>query len=395
MTIRTDAAWPLRPAGRRVETRFLEPTILSRRGFLTALTRAAVGTACFGGGTAVAKEERPIRSRPYFRTRGIVLVPEDLTWPHWPARAKQAGLSTLALHHGASPSYVSDWMRSERGREFLAQCRELGLQVEHELHAMRDLLPRELFARNPELFRMNEQGERAADSNLCVHSDRALDIAAEHAVALARVLKPTTHRYFYWGDDARPWCRCPRCRDLSDSDQALVLENHLLQALRRQDPRAWLAHLAYANTLGAPTQVKPARGIFLEFAPIKRRYDLPLETPGDPENWHHLEALEANLKVFGAANAQALEYWLDVSRFSKWKKPAVRLPFDEGVLAADLDTYGRRGIRHITTFAVYIDADYVVRFGEPRELQAYGRQLSQWRSKRRWWRRPQAATDPG
>jgi hypothetical protein len=360
----------------------VEGTGVSRRAFLTALTGVIAGAAWPAVGVAASFQRRATGSRPFFRTRGVVLVPEDLTWLAWPERARQAGLSTIALHHGASPKYVSDLIQSERGREFLTQCRELGLQVEHELHAMRDLLPRELFAKNPELFRMNDKGERTADCNLCVHAERALDIAAEHAVALAKVLKPTTHRYFYWGDDAQPWCRCPHCRELSESDQALVLENHLLKALRRQDSRALLAHLAYANTLTAPTQSRPARGIFLEFAPIKRRYDLPLDTPGDPENRRHLEALDANLKVFGAANAQVLEYWLDVSRFSKWKKPAVKLPFDERVLAADLDTYGGRGIRHVTTFAVFIDADYMARFGEPAELQTYGQQLGQWRPKR-------------
>ncbi len=354
----------------------------SRRQFLAALTGAAASAALPANGLAASSERRATASRPFFRTRGVVLVPEDLTWSAWPQRARQAGLSTIALHHGASPKYVTDLIRSERGREFLAQCRQLGLQVEHELHAMRDLLPRDLFAKNSELFRMNEKGERTPDCNLCVHAERALDISAEHAVALAKVLHPTTHRYFYWGDDAQPWCCCPRCRDLSESDQALVLENHLLKALRRQDSRALLAHLAYANTLTAPTQIKPARGLFLEFAPIKRRYDIPLDTSSDPENQRHLEALDANLRVFGAANAQVLEYWLDVSRFSKWKKPAVKLPFKEEVLAADLDTYGRRGIRHVTTFAVNIDAEYIARFGEPSELQTYGRRLRVWKPKR-------------
>ena len=87
--------------------------------------------------------------------------------------------------------------------------------------------------------------------------------------------------------------------------------------------------------------------------------------------------LDANLEVFGRANAQALEYWLDASLFSKWKKPAVKVPFDPQVLAADLNTYGRRGIRHVTTFAVYIDADYVARHGEP-PLTVYGEQLRRW-----------------
>ena len=98
---------------------------------------------------------------------------------------------------------------------------------------MNELLPRGLFSEDASLFRMNEKNVRTPDANCCVHSSRALEIIAENAVALSSVLRPTTGRYFFWGDDSRPWCRCPKCHGLSDSEQALVLENHLLKALRR------------------------------------------------------------------------------------------------------------------------------------------------------------------
>ena len=143
------------------------------------------------------------RGRRFFRTRGVVLVPDDLTLKDWPERAARAGLTTIGLHHGRSPSLVADFIRSIDGQKFLEKCRKLGLQVEYELHAMKELLPRELFKGAPELFRMNDQGERTSDSNLCVHSDRALELVSKNAVALAKVLRPTTGRYFLWGDDAQ------------------------------------------------------------------------------------------------------------------------------------------------------------------------------------------------
>ena len=87
-----------------------------------------------------------------------------------------------------------------------------------------------------------------------------------------------------------------------------------------------------------------------------------------------LDALDANLEWFGRESAQALEYWLDVSRFSKWKKPAVRLPWNPDVVTADLNVYASRGVRHITSFAVYIDADYVRQYGEP-PIRDYGKLL--------------------
>lgn len=209
-------------------------------------------------------------AKPPFATRGVVLVPEDLTLEDSPERAKRAGLSTSGIHHQNSPGAVVRWVKSNVGQRFLEQCRKLGLQVEYELHAMKELLPRSLFGKNPELFRMDEKGRRTPDANCCVHSERALEIIGENAVDIARTLRPATGRYFYWGDDGQPWCQCPKCRRLLPSEQALVIENRMCKALRRLDPKAQVAHLAYSNTLTPPKQIRPAEGIFLEYAPISR-----------------------------------------------------------------------------------------------------------------------------
>lgn len=339
----------------------------SRRSFLTAGLAAAVGAGRLWAGSV---------REPAFLTRGVVLAPEDLTLADWPERAKEAGLTTIGIHHQNSPRLVVDWIGTESGRHFLETCGRLGLDVEYELHAMKDLLPRGLFEKNPEWFRMDEKGRRNPDANLCVHSPAALEIAAGNAVMIGLSLRPTTGRYFYWGDDGKPWCRCPQCRDLSESDQATLLENHLLRALRTHDPRATLAHLAYLDSLKPPQQIRPDPGLFLEYAPILRRYDLPYEQQADPKQPDPLSALDANLKVFPAETAQVLEYWLDVSRFSKWKRPAARLPWRRDVLEADLKTYAARGIRRVTSFAVYVDADYRRLFGEPTFIREYGESLT-------------------
>lgn len=314
--------------------------------------------------------------RPSFATRGVVLVPEDLTLEDWPERAKRAGLSTIGIHHQNSPEAVVRWVKFDVGQRFLERCRKLGLQVEYELHAMKELLPRSLFGKNPDLFRMDDKGQRTPDANCCVHSERALEIIGENAVAIARTLRPTTGRYFYWGDDGQPWCQCPKCRGLLPSEQALLIENRMCQALRRLDPKAQVAHLAHSNTLTPPKQVKPADGIFLEYAPISRRYDVPYERQQGPKDRDGLPALDANLEVFPRETAQALEYWLAVSRFSRWKRPAVKLPWNKEVFLADIETYRKRGIRHITTFADWIDADYKRRFGSLDFIAEYGEGLS-------------------
>ncbi|HOD49459.1 MAG TPA: DUF4838 domain-containing protein [Candidatus Hydrogenedentes bacterium] len=312
-------------------------------------------------------------AQPFFKTRGVVITPQDLTLGNWPERAKRAGLTTIALH--PFPKRLIEFVESNDGQEFLDTCRELGLRVEYELHAMAELLPRHLFDKDPSLFRMTDEGERSPDANVCVHSAAALETVAANAARVGNLLRPTTGRYYFWGDDGKPWCRCPKCRELSDSDQALLLENAVVEALEAFDERAQLAHLAYVNTLAPPATVKPGPRVFLEFAPIRRRFDKPLDAPGVDENEKLLDLLDANLAVFPAETAQALEYWLDCSLFSQWKEPHVKLPWSQQVLEADLGVYGSRGIRHITTFAVYLDEHYLKTYGEP-PIDSYGQALA-------------------
>src|SRR5262250_2050739 len=63
---------------------------------------------------------------PLFRTRGIVLLPEDLTLQDWPERALRAVLTTIALHDGSSAQKVAKFVCSSEGVQFLKRCRKLG-----------------------------------------------------------------------------------------------------------------------------------------------------------------------------------------------------------------------------------------------------------------------------
>lgn len=364
---RTDSAL-MAAARRRSPSRSM-----NRRRFLKS---AAALPAVAGALAACATRRTGGRS---FLTRGAVVVVRDMETLDWPALAHTAGLTTLATH--IRPAEIAAFLGTEVGHRFLEGCRRHRLEVEHELHALGDLLPRSLFERNPEMFRMDTEGRRVPEANLCVHSAPALEVVAANAAKYTGLLRSTTGRYFYWIDDAMPLCRCPKCRPYSDSDQALILENHVLRAIRRVDPRARLAHLAYANTLPAPRTVRPEPGIFLEFAPIERRYDVPFgrrDARSAMRSLTHgelLDALDANLAWFGTEGAQALEYWLDVSRFAGWNRDrTVPIPWRSEVFEEDLDTYARRGIRHITTFAAWLDADYARRHGTVPVLE-YGRRL--------------------
>jgi len=327
----------------------------------------------------MASDASSARERtPFFMTRGVVIQPVDIRTWNWPEKAKAAGLSTIATH--PHPKNVLEFVKTDEWRAFFEACGRAGIAVEHELHAMSDLLPRDLFEKDPSMFPMNAKGERIADYNLCVHSKSAVDAVCENLVALVEALPPTTGRHFYWIDDGKPMCRCRKCRGLSDSDQALLLENHMVRAIRRARPRDTLAHLSYHNTLSPPKQVKPEPGVFLEWAPISRRFDASIGQR-EARKGHHgqlLDSLTANLEVFGRQGAQVLEYWLDESLFYRAnRRRPIKIPWNRRVFLDDLDVYGKLGVRHVTTFAVYVNGDYVKRFGEP-PLNEYGQGLLDW-----------------
>ena len=144
-----------------------------------------------------------------FKTRGVVLYPWDLSLADWPERAAAAGVTTIGLHAAQRLDVLVDFIQSEKGRAFLGACNRLGLEVEYELHAVGELLSRELYYKDTRLFRMDAKEHRNPDANCCPSSPRALEIIAEKAAEYARILKPTTNRYFYWPDDGRDWCQCP------------------------------------------------------------------------------------------------------------------------------------------------------------------------------------------
>jgi len=310
--------------------------------------------------------------------RGIILDVHDLATVDWAKLAHDNGINTIGTH--VFPKQVADFVQTEKGKQFLADCKKYGIMVEHQLHALSDLLPRELFEQDPSMFRMTKDGKRVKEDNLCVHSTKALDLVAKNARHYAELLPPDNHRYYFWLDDGKPVCECPQCSEYSASEQALIVENRIIKELRRFDSKAQLAHLAYHNTMSAPRKVKPEPGIFLEFAPIHRVWDKPLSdenASGQVDHKEYLRLLQENLEVFPADTAVVLEYWLDVSLFSHWKKPAVKLPWNKAVCESDLKTYANFGIKNFTTFAVYVDSEYLRNYGNDLQfLKEYGELLN-------------------
>lgn len=303
----------------------------------------------------------------------LLLHPEELD-EVWLDAAEKYHIQTLRLHPvggGSAHRSFEELIRltdDERFRGLVADAGRRGIAIGYEMHALRYFLPEALFNEHPDWFRMNAEGVRVPDLNCCASSEAALDHIAEAAAAAARKLRfagNVSHDWFFWLDDARDAdCRCERCRRLSPSDQQMTVLNAIVRRLRQDDPAARLAFLAYADCTMPPEKVTPEDGIFLEIAPMARDFHKPLHGGDDPRNAARCEEIERLLKVFPASEAKALDYWLDNSCFSGWKKPPKLLIPDTDVMAADIAWYRQLGIRDISCFACYLGADYRALYGD-------------------------------
>ncbi len=307
--------------------------------------------------------------------RSIIIRHIDLC-DEWIDILKKGKFTTLGLHFITTKNTVEDYLEwlNNGGREMIKKVEDSGIAVEHELHALRYLLPRKLFDEHPEYFRVNKDGKRSGDHNLCVQSEEALAIIEERTYGLAKEFGQSGHRYYLWTDDAiDSWCHCEKCRNLSPSDQNIRIVSRMLKGLRRYDPKAELSYLAYHETVTPPTEAIP-EGIFVEYAPIHRDMFSPI-TEG--ENNIHASNVENLLKVFPRESAEILEYWLDVSFYTKWGRlPLIKVPYHENVLRADFDFYSSLGVCAIKTFGAYMDKNYLSTYGD-REIIDYGKLLSE------------------
>lgn len=331
--------------------------------FLILMAAAVVLSAC-------ASSEIP-------QYRGIVVYPSDvysLGAAEWENRLVEGNLNLLAIHADTvfEPlDSLKKFIESPDGVELLGFCSRNGIDVEYEVHALQALLPRDLFDEHPEYFRMDADGNRARNYNMCFTCDAAYEAIKERMVEICSWLKPTTHRYLFWTDDVNGcFCNCEKCSGYSTSEQALLYENRLLAILREIDPLAQVAHLAYSGTLAAPEKVRPEDGIFLEYAPIGRNYSEPLSDEAKAD-------LEANMAVFNPATAHILEYWLDESMACGWQRQNPRrLDWNYDWCRRDIEYYRSLGANSITTFATWLDAGYRDAFGDAGEFFAgYGKAL--------------------
>ncbi len=318
-------------------------------------------------------------------TPSMLIHPDELS-TNWIRRAKKYGIPILGLHPvGGLTAHESmqnllDLTDDPAFCALLSEAEDNGIRIEYEMHAMGYLLPRSEFGAHPDWFRMNENGERVADLNCCPSNEEALAyIAARAADAAHRLTKPLrnpTYRYFFWMDDALGGrCHCEACRTLSSSDQQMRVMNAMLRAIRVEFPMAKLAYLAYAECFDVPKYETPDDGIFLEFAPMDRDFHIPID--GDStKNRNMVSKIPALLDMFAGREMKVLEYWIDNSMFSGWKKPEKMLCEDKAVVHADFAFYRACGFDDISTFACYLGPHYEELHGEP-DIMATAEEMRQ------------------
>ncbi len=311
--------------------------------------------------------------------RGIVIHAEDCGEP-WASRleADTCHLNVVGIHPAGgltAHESLEQALQMAQGAEFAdfhRRMNRIGIALEWEMHALSWLVERRLFDLYPHWFRM-ENGVRVRELNCCASEPEVLDYIRERSYLLAKTLAPSmdTHRFALWLDDvASGGCQCERCRELSASDQAMILTNAIAEGLAAADPHATESYLAYFATSAVPT-VAPRGNVYLEYAPLDRDHHRPLFDETCEKNRKAAAPLPGLLAYFGVEHAKVLDYWMDNSLFSAWVRPPKKFTLDEKVCAADVAAYHALGIRDITSFGCYLGADYESLYGAP-SLHKYG-----------------------
>jgi len=316
------------------------------------------------------------------KQKGLVIHPEELT-EYWKERFLSTDLNLLGLHPvggitgGQTVGEAAKWVEDPESERLLKSLADRGVGIEYEIHALSWLLPRELFSKYPEWFRMDQNGERKNDYHFCHSNPLALEYISERAKTAAEIFNPTTKKHHLWLDDTSCDCHCPQCRALEEeggytpSDVAMGVGNAILDGIRAFDLKAKQCYLAYGTMYAAPKKVKPKDGIFLEYAPMARETSRTINDPASERNRKTAGYIDELLETFGTGDAEVLDYWFDNSWNSGWKKPVKKMTFYPEVQKADIAFYAGKGFETIVSFACFLGEEYQNLYGETADIQAY------------------------
>ncbi len=297
----------------------------------------------------------------------LIIHPEELN-KKWIDRLTQNNVDVLGIHPrggGESHDSLIELLEALERKEFLYlldYAISKGLEIEYEIHGANYLLPRELYDKNPDFFRMNKHGIRTPDYNFCISSDDAMEIIYTNTAKLVKKLYGSSDNYYIWLDDAKDTCcHCDKCSAISPSDQQMIVLNNMLDAIKTYNKNARLAYLAYYKTITPPKIIKPDKGIFLEYAPIER--DMASDVSKMPSC--EINNIKDLVLLFGRENAKCLEYWLDNSYFTRREGHLTRLNPDNEMIKRDFEFYQSLGFDYISSFACLMGEEYEKLYGEP------------------------------
>ncbi|MBO5200645.1 MAG: DUF4838 domain-containing protein [Clostridia bacterium] len=298
----------------------------------------------------------------------LIIHPDELT-DRWIEKAKEMKLDRLALHPRGGPAAhesvydLLDLLESEDFRAKADKLTDAGIELGYEFHALSYLLPRGLFAEHPEYFRMDDKGNRTTWGNFCFSNAEAREIICKNALTLAKALYKSCHEYYFWLDDAmRLTCHCEKCRQNSFAHHQLTLMNEIAAELKKEIPDAKVCYLAYYDGVAIPEEVKPAEGVFMEYAPFER-YIKPETFAFEGE---YLELVKRLIKFFGEENSKVLEYWYDNSiYFRRAGNKLVPFTPNNEQIKEDFNFYRELGFKRMSSFACNLCDEYAKLFGEP------------------------------
>ncbi|HBL83935.1 MAG: hypothetical protein A2Y17_03880 [Clostridiales bacterium GWF2_38_85] len=318
--------------------------------------------------------------------RGIVIYADEFD-QYWNKLIQSTNLNVLGIHPVADNAVVGNTQNRDiltvytdflnKYKDSIIRLQTLGISVEIEMHALSALLPRSQFTAHPEWFRMDKNGRRTPDFNMCASNKDALEFVSDNATALAKLYTPGSNRYNFWIDDvAETRCFCNECRKRTATDSALTIYNAIQRGLKKHNSLSTQCYLAYHDTNELPKNVVPEDGIFLEFAPMQRDFHMSINSVSSDKNKKELHSLSELLQFFGKQNAQVLEYWMDNSMHSGWKRPPRKFKLNQEVMKADVEFYKNCGFGSITSFGCFLGEDYYKLYGKYPEIDEYSRILS-------------------
>ena len=273
---------------------------------------------------------------PRFRYRGLFASSKELGYSNeeWNKFLAKLRFNALCSHSDATRANGESWLKV------------LGFRLEAGGHGMSSCLPRDLYEKSPELFRMFQPedfgGKRMKDSNFCVSNPKTRKIVKENfKKKLLDAAKGGTYALHAWADDlpGGGWCMCSRCRPLLNTDQSQLTMNVEAQAVRELGLPMRVPAIAYHDTMFPSQLIKPDPLCFYLFAPRERCYAHALNDPNCARNCIFKRALDAWAECYkGIDDAHTFEYYNDKILFRG------HTPFLPDVILGDAEAYEEAGI---------------------------------------------------